>query len=87
MAENLPSIGVLFDHDVSQPLIARKEPFVLNRCAQTQLAEEWRVARERAGDQEQRAETLEAQVRMAEESRWLRLGRKLGVGPKFSVPE
>jgi SAM-dependent methyltransferase len=87
LTENLPAIGVLFDHDVSQPLVARKEPFVMDRCGQSQLAEEWRVSSERARRQQQRADSLEAQVRMAEESRWLRLGRKLGVGPKFKLPE
>jgi SAM-dependent methyltransferase len=84
---NLPSIGVLFDHDVSQPLIARKEPFVLDRCAQTQLTEEWLAARESAERHEERADTLVAQVRMASESRWLGLGRKLGLGPKFKLPD
>jgi SAM-dependent methyltransferase len=87
LAENLLSIGVLFDHDVSQPLIARKEPFVLDRCAQTQLTEEWLAARECAERQQERADTLAAQVRMASESRWLGLGRKLGLGPKFKLSE
>ena len=27
LTDNLPEIGILFDHDVSQPLIARKDPF------------------------------------------------------------
>jgi SAM-dependent methyltransferase len=87
LTENLPPIGVLFDHDVSQPLIARKQPFVMDRTGQSQLAEEWRDASDRARRQQKRADSLEAQVRMAEESRWLGLGRKLGVGPKFKVPE
>ena len=87
LTENLPPIGVLFDHDVSQPLIARKEPFVMDRPAQAQLAEEWRASSERARRQQHRAETLAAQVRMAEESRWLRLGRKIGLGPKFKDPK
>jgi SAM-dependent methyltransferase len=87
LAENLAPIGVLFDHDVSQPLIARKEPFVMDRCGQSQLAEEWRESSDRARLQQERADSLAAQVRMAEESRWLRLGRKLGVGPKFKLPE
>jgi hypothetical protein len=78
---------VLFDRDVSQPLIARKEPFVMDRRGQSQLAEEWGAANELARRQQERADSLAAQVRMAEESRWLRLGRKLGVGPKFKVPE
>jgi hypothetical protein len=31
-----------------------------------------------------RARMLADQARMASESRWLRLGRKLGVGPKLT---
>ena len=84
---NVPPIGVLFDHDVSQPLIARKEPFVMERPAISQLLEQWRAAGDLAEDRQGRADTLAAQIRMAEDSRWLRLGRKLGLGPKFSVPE
>jgi len=87
LTENLPSIGVLFDHDVSQPSVARKEPFIMDRCATSELVEELRVTREEALSQRRRADTLAAQVRMAVESRWLRLGRKLGLGPKFQVPE
>ena len=87
LAENLPEIGVLFDHDVSQPLIARKDAFALDRVAASQLTEQWLAAREQADAQQRRADELAAQVRMAEESRWLRLGSKLGLGPKFSVPE
>ena len=87
LTENLPPIGVLFDHDVSQPLIARKEPFVMDRCAQRQLAEEWRAASDRAGLQQKRADNLAAQVRLAKDSRWLRIGRKAGLGPKFDLYE
>ncbi len=87
LAEDLPQIGILFDHDVSQPLIARKESFTLDRRAQTQLAEEWRVASDGAGMQRKRAENLAEQVRLAQQSRWLRLGRRLGLGPRFNVPE
>jgi hypothetical protein len=56
LTENLPPIGVLFDHDVSQPLIARKEPFVMDRCGQIQLAAEWRALREQAQREQKRAE-------------------------------
>jgi hypothetical protein len=81
LTENLPTVGVLFDHDVSQALIERKEHFVMDRCAQTQLTEEWLAARECAERQQERADTRAAQVRMASESRWLGLGRgSLGWG-------
>jgi hypothetical protein len=29
LTENVPQIGILFDCDVSQPLVARKEPFII----------------------------------------------------------
>jgi len=89
LANDLPEIGVIFDQDVSQPLIARKEPYVLDKCARSQLIDEWRAAKNLAATDpgEARAGVLAAQVRLASESRWLRLGRLLGVGPKFDIPE
>lgn len=75
---NVPEIGVLFDHDVSQPLIARKAPFTLDSAARSQMVDAWRAAQAEARQERQRAD---AQVRLASESRWLRLGRKFGVGP------
>lgn len=72
LTENLPEIGVLFDRDVSQPLIARKQPFLMNAAAQAQLVDVWRAA-------EARADVLAARM---EASRWLRLGKRLGLGPE-----
>ena len=86
-SENVPEIGVIFDHDVSQPLIARKEPFVLDRWAASQLIEAWQSARDRAHNERCRAEALTTQIGLAAESRWLRLGRRLGLGPKFHMPD
>ena len=59
----------------------------MDRCAQSQLAEEWQAASDQARRQQKRAENLAAQMRLAQESRWLRLGRKLGLGPKFILSE
>lgn len=87
LTDNLPEIGILFDHDVSQPLVARKERFVLDRGASAQLLEEVQLANQRAARERDRAEVWKQQVRLAEESRWLRLGRKIGLGPKFQVPD
>jgi SAM-dependent methyltransferase len=70
LTADVPEIGVHFDPDVSQPLIARKEPFALDANARRELVGLWR----RQADQ----------IRLAERSRWLRLGRALGIGPKFS---
>lgn len=90
---NMPEIGVLFDHDVSQPLIARKEPFVMDKCARSQIINEWRAAQDRPKDREpdpqerKRVHQMAEQMRLASESRWVRLGRLLGVGPKFVIPD
>jgi hypothetical protein len=73
---NVPGHGILFDHDTSQPLIARMGSFCLERGARNELVAAWRTARDRAG-------SLERQAQLAAASRWVRLGRKLGVGPKF----
>jgi SAM-dependent methyltransferase len=76
LTANVPEWGILFDHDTSQPLLARKQPYLLDRCAQTQLFEAWRDS---AGS------TLENQIRLAKQSRWMKLGRKLGLGPRFDI--
>ena len=97
LAENLPEIGILFDDQVSQPLIARKKPFTMNTSVRSQMVDAWREAENRAWQERARADKLAAQVRqerersdvlvseirMASESRWVRLGRRFGVGPKF----
>src|SRR5215472_417079 len=44
LTANIPEIGILFDKDVSQPLIARKEPYVMDRCVRSQLIDAWRAA-------------------------------------------
>jgi hypothetical protein len=54
---------------VSQPLMARKEPFVMGRGAISQLLDELQRTQDHIG--------------VARESRWLRLGRRLGVGPSL----
>jgi SAM-dependent methyltransferase len=76
LTSNVQEWGILFDQDTSQPLLARKQPFALDRCAQSQLFEAWRESADGS---------LEKQIRLATQSRWLRLGRKLGVGPRFET--
>lgn len=83
LVDNLPEIGVLFDHDVSQPLIARKEPFVMDRRTISEFTAAWRAAQQEAWKEHERADRLAAQRKLAAESRWVKLGRKLGVGPKM----
>jgi SAM-dependent methyltransferase len=80
---NVPESGILFDHDVSQPMIARKQPFAMDLHAHYQLVELWRKAQAQVRQKQDEANRLNIQMRLASESRWVRLGRKLGVGPKF----
>jgi len=83
LTENLPSIGVLFDDDVSQPLIARKEQFALDAQSASEMISLWRAAESRGSQERERTERLEAQIRLASASKWLRLGNKLGFGPRL----
>src|SRR5205823_6143537 len=83
LVENLPEIGVFFDHDVSQPLIARKERFVMDGRVASEFAGAWREMQTGAWRERERADRLAEQMRLAAGSRWVRLGRRLGVGPKL----
>jgi SAM-dependent methyltransferase len=68
--QDLPEIGVFFDLDVSQPLVARKEKFAMSGSALSQIIDSWHSA--------------QTQVSLASASKWVRLGRLLGIGPRFS---
>ena len=85
--ENVPEFGILFDYDVSQPLIAAKQrPFALAGPARAEIIDLWRSAEDRAcqtGPLQEANETLAARIQLASRSRWIRLGRAFGVGPKF----
>lgn len=90
LSEDVPRIGVLFDKDVSQPLIARKQPFSLGRAAVRELLDQTLASRDRVQELEDQAaglreETaiLRTRMIMASESRWVKLGRKFGIGPEF----
>jgi SAM-dependent methyltransferase len=83
LTQNVPKWGILLDHDTSQPLIARKQPFALDRCGQSQLFQAWRESVRQTREARERGGRLEKQMQLAGKSRWVRLGRKLGVGPRF----
>jgi SAM-dependent methyltransferase len=83
LTENIPAIGIYFDHDVSQPLVARKQPYVLEKWAASQLIDEWRSAWGAEAAARAEAATLREQARLAAGSRWVKLGRALGVGPRL----
>jgi SAM-dependent methyltransferase len=85
LTADVPDAGILFDGDVSAPLIARKEPFVLDAAAQDQLLENWAAAMRRLREEQGRSQTLAERIRLASESRWVRLGRRFGLGPKFGA--
>ena len=41
LLDNVPEAGILFDRDVSQPLVARKKRFQLSNTAQSELLDGW----------------------------------------------
>jgi len=95
LTENIPAAGIIFDADVSQPLIARKEPFAPGKAVVRELLGQFQSHHLELTDRLDAAQsettrllhecsTLRAQIQMASESRWLKLGRKLGLGPDFS---
>lgn len=84
LTEEVPGFGILFDADVSQPLIARKEPFLFEKSVARDLIDHRPDIDSELDQLRNECETLRAQIKMAAESRWLRLGRKLGLGPHFS---
>jgi SAM-dependent methyltransferase len=83
LTNDIPEKGIIFDQDVSQPLVAAKGPFVMSPNAVSQLVGEWESARDSVQHAQARAANLTQQISMASDSRWLKLGRSLGLGPKF----
>jgi hypothetical protein len=83
LVENLPDIGVFFDHDVSQPLVARKERFAMESRTIAEFTDAFRAAQQSLWAERERSARLEEQIRLAARSRWVKTGRKLGVGPKL----
>jgi hypothetical protein len=83
LVENLPEIGVFFDLDVSQPLVARKERFAMESRTIAEFTDAFRAAQQALWAEQERSAQMEEQMRMAAGSRWVKTGRKLGVGPKL----
>jgi hypothetical protein len=79
LVDNVPEIGVYFDHDVSQPLLARKERFAMETRTIAEFTDAYRAAQQESWKGQERAERM----RLASHSRWIKLGRRLGVGPKL----
>jgi hypothetical protein len=72
---NVPGHGILFDHDTSQPLIARKGSFCLQKGARSEMVAAWRTARDRAG-------ILDRQARLAAVGA---AGQEAGRGPEVPL--
>jgi SAM-dependent methyltransferase len=79
LTDPVPEYGIVFDHDLSQPLIARKDPYLMDRMAQDELLALWRRESAMGEQLKNRSDQLD----LADQSRWVKLGRILGVGPKF----
>ena len=83
LTEDVPEAGILFDADVSVPFLARKEEFRWDRVARSQMVDQWRAAERQLQWERECGAILEEQILMATRSRWVRIGEKLGMGPKF----
>ncbi|HLK47024.1 MAG TPA: methyltransferase domain-containing protein [Bryobacteraceae bacterium] len=83
LSRDVPEFGILFDADVSVPFTARKGEYQWDRATRSQIVDQWRAAQNRLQWERDCSAVCEAQILMASRSRWLRLGRKLGIGPKF----
>jgi SAM-dependent methyltransferase len=96
-SENIPDLGILFDRDVSQPLVAARQPFVMGGAARSELVQRWQetadelwrernrtlAAEGQAREAIEQARLAEARCDLAAQSRWFKLGRLLGIGPKL----
>ncbi len=71
LTEAVPNFGILFQGSCSLPVVARKEDFVLDRRTIAQLAKEYAV--------------LRSKLNAVAESRWIKLGNRLGLGPKLKA--
>ena len=96
--EPVERFGIVFDGPWSRPLVARKLPYPKisipandqigsrdGRQAEPAPGADSRIAQlyKEKAELEERLETAELQLRMAAESRWLKLGRKMGLGPNL----
>jgi SAM-dependent methyltransferase len=79
LTDNVPEFGILFDHDVSQPLIARKERFAMESRTIAEFTDAYRAVQQEAASGQESADRM----RLAASSRWVKLGRRLGVGPEL----
>jgi hypothetical protein len=61
--------GVVYSTPCSLPVIASRSPFALSASGVTELVEQWSANR--------------AILRVLKSSRWIRLGRLLGMGPSL----
>jgi len=84
LTEDIPRFGIYFDSDVSQPLIARKEPFILDKAVVRELINQRQAVEAELNQMREQRDLLRTQITMAADSRWVKLGRKFGLGPDFS---
>src|SRR5258708_15037782 len=83
-AESIAPFGIQLNGNWSSPLVARKDNYALPPPQSNgELEAEIARLREEKTAVEHRAVTLESQLGMVAESRWVRLGRRFGVGPKI----
>lgn len=70
MTEGNPAFGVVLNGECSLPIVAARQPFALRTSAIREMVGQLTTARE--------------VINAAKRSRWVRVGRLLGVGPRIS---
>ena len=91
--EPVERFGIVFDGPWSRPLVARKQPFA-KLPAVVSESRSWSASKAELDARitglqkekaalEERVERVETQLRLAAGSRWLGLGRRLGLGPNL----
>jgi len=83
LTDDVPAIGILFDGDVSQPFLARKQPYAADRWFRSELVRAWRYSDRKVNDLQHQIKLLQDQLDAADQSKWMQLGKVLGKGPKL----
>ena len=87
LEHDVPERGIVFDSDTSQPVLARKGRFSLGYPEIQGLLEAAWDARYEGHKLARELATARKQLADVTRSRWVKLGRRLGLGPGVRLPE
>ena len=80
--DDMPEIGIIFDSDVSLPVISRKDPFALSLCARGQMIDLWRADEDRLAEARGRAASAQTEA-LRERERAEALARQMQLAAKL----